>query len=236
MIIITLSILQIYAKNWNLKNLTFFEILRWVLRFFFRNLSHFFFQLFDQFYNLGTAEELSKKQKSIDAKRNAFKRSKSNIQNFDKVKRDKNVNNRMTSFYFYNENLFDNHIFRCLIISSHGWAIYNFKLSSELLKALRDAIKEHRSLYTTGKILHRDISENNIIITNSKDADANGFKSMLINENLVKEVSTGQSGARHQIDIIEFIAIQMLQRVVYTYRYDLELFFYVLLWIYACYA
>ena len=38
--------------------------------------------------------------------------------------------------------------------------------------------KMHRSLYTDGNILHHDISENNIIITDPERAD--GFKGVLI--------------------------------------------------------
>jgi serine/threonine protein kinase len=79
--------------------------------------------------------------------------------------------------------------------------------------------------------LHRDISENNIIITDPKEAD--GFTGMLIDEDLAKEIGSGRSGARHQTGTMEFMAIQVLQRVAHTYRHDLESFFYVLLWICA---
>lgn len=79
--------------------------------------------------------------------------------------------------------------------------------------------------------MHRDISENNIIITDPKEAD--GFKGMLIDEDLAKEIGSGRSGARHQTGTMEFMAIQVLQRVAHTYRHDLESFFYVLIWICA---
>jgi serine/threonine protein kinase len=79
--------------------------------------------------------------------------------------------------------------------------------------------------------LHRDISENNIFITDPKEAD--GFTGMLIDEDLAKEIGSGRSGARHQTGTMEFMAIQVLQRVAHTYRHDLESFFYVLLWICA---
>ena len=48
--------------------------------------------------------------------------------------------------------------------------------------AIRDAIKAHQSLYVKGKMLHRDISERNIVIT---DAKKTGFSGMLINFDLV---------------------------------------------------
>ena len=174
-------------------------------------------QSFGQTCSLGTTGDLPKKRKSVDARGSSSKKSRSNSQ--------------MTSLYTHDDNSFDNRIFRCLVISPAGRALRNFQSQLELLKALRDAIKAHRSLYTKGKILHRDISENNIIITNPKEAD--GFTGMLIDEDLAKEIGSGRSGARHQTGTMEFMAIQVLQRADHTYRHDLESFFYVLLWICA---
>jgi hypothetical protein len=51
-----------------------------------------------------------------------------------------------------------------------------------MLIALCDAVKAHRSLFVKAKILHRDISENNIIITDPKTAD--GCTGMLIDLDL----------------------------------------------------
>ena len=133
------------------------------------------------------------------------------------------------SLYGPNESSFDNRIFRCLVISPAGRGIRDFQSTKELLEALRDAIKAHRSLYLVGNILHRDISENNIIITDPKKAD--GFTGMLIVLDLAKEMNNGRSGARHQTGTMEFMAIQVLRNVSHTYRHDLESFFYVLLWI-----
>jgi serine/threonine-protein kinase RIO1 len=63
---------------------------------------------------------------------------------------------------------FDNRIFSCLVISPPGRPINEFKSVREFLEACRDFIKAHRSLYCDGKILHRDISENNIIVTDAE--------------------------------------------------------------------
>jgi serine/threonine protein kinase len=136
-----------------------------------------------------------------------------------------------TSLYVPSDGSVNNRLFCCLVISPAGRAISEFKSRVELLEALRDAIKAHRSLYLTGKILHRDISENNIIITDPKKAD--GFSGMLIDLDLAKEVGAGRSGARHQTGTMEFMAIEVLRNVAHTYRHDLESFFYVLLWMCA---
>jgi serine/threonine protein kinase len=82
-----------------------------------------------------------------------------------------------------------------------------------------------------GKILHRDISENNIIITDPGEAD--GFAGMLISLKLAKELSSGSSGARHRKGTMQFMAIEVLLGYSHTYRHDLESFLYVLLWICA---
>lgn len=106
-----------------------------------------------------------------------------------------------------------------------------FSVNPRAAEGPRDAIKAHRSLYTKGKILHRDISENNIIISDPKEADS--FIGMLIDEDLAKEIGSEESGAPHQTGTMEFMAIQVLQRVAHPYRHDFESFFYVLLWICA---
>ncbi|EEH34453.2 hypothetical protein PAAG_05502 [Paracoccidioides lutzii Pb01] len=126
------------------------------------------------------------------------------------------------------EELYDNCVLRCLVISPAGRPIYRYKSPLELLKAFRDAIEAHRSLYLDGNILHRDISENNIIITDPDKAD--GHSGMLIDLNLSKEVGSGRSGAQHQTGTIEFMAIEVLHNIDRTYRHDLESFFYVLIW------
>ncbi|KAL9130813.1 MAG: hypothetical protein Q9175_006929 [Cornicularia normoerica] len=182
-------------------------------------------------YGLGTTGELPKKRKSVDAGGSPSKRSRSNSQGPNKAKRDKEVNSQTTSLYTHDDSSFDNRIFCCLVISPAGRALRDFRSIPELLKAFRDAVKAHKSLYIKGKILHRDISENNIIITDPKEA--NGFTGMLIDADLSKEVGSGRSGARHQTGTMEFLAIQVLQRVAHTSRHDLESLFYVLLWICA---
>ena len=200
--------------------------------FFFSQSQSFLSQSFDQRFSLNTAEKSSKKRKSVDVEESSFKKSKFNSQNADKIKRNKKINNQTTSFYIHDDSSFDNRIFDCLMISSAGRAIRDFWSILKLLKILHDAIKAHKSLYTKRKILHKNISKNNIIITNSKKTD--DFKSMLIDEYFVKKIDNDRSDARHQTCIMKFMTIEVLQRIAHIYRHDFELFFYVLLWMYAC--
>jgi hypothetical protein len=126
---------------------------------------------------------------------------------------------------------FANRILRVLAISPAGRSISQFATVIELLEGLRDAITVHQSLYTDGNILHRDISENNIIITNPGNAD--GFKGMFIDLDLAKEQGKGPSGARHRTGTMDFMAIEVLLGISHTYQHDLEAFFYVLIWLCA---
>ncbi|KAI0448354.1 serine/threonine-protein kinase Sgk2 [Xylaria acuta] len=135
------------------------------------------------------------------------------------------------SLYTPDEDLWENRIYSCLVVSPAGRVISDFKTTKELLESMRDAIKAHQSLYMTGNILHRDISSNNIIITEPETAD--GFKGMLIDLDLAKVKDSGPSGARHQTGTMQFMAVEVLRTADHTYRHDLESFFYVLLWMCA---
>ncbi|KAJ8113967.1 hypothetical protein ONZ43_g5016 [Nemania bipapillata] len=125
--------------------------------------------------------------------------------------------------------LFDNRIFSCLVISPPGRSIHGFTSVKELLEAFCDCIKAHESLYLVGQILHRDISDNNVIITKPKrEGDPRG---RLIDLDLSKELDGSPSGARHRTGTMEFMAIEVLEGKSHTYRHDLESLFYVFLWV-----
>ncbi|KAG6004296.1 hypothetical protein E4U21_001193 [Claviceps maximensis] len=141
------------------------------------------------------------------------------------------INNTKPSLYTPGEDLWENRIYSCLVVSPAGRVISEFRTIKELLESERDAIKAHRSLYVKGNILHRDISSNNIIITNPETA--NGFKGMLIDLDLAKIRDSGPSGARHRTGTMQFMAVEVLRKIDHTYRHDLESFFYVLLWMCA---
>ncbi|KAI0864145.1 serine/threonine-protein kinase Sgk2 [Xylaria cubensis] len=125
----------------------------------------------------------------------------------------------------------ENRIYSCLVIKPAGRVISDFQTPIELLRTLRDAIIAHRSLYLDGGILHRDISSNNIIITDKRKT---GFYGMLIDLDLAKVRDSDASGVRQQTGTLQFMAIEvLLQQVDHTYRHDLESFFYVLIWMCA---
>ncbi|KAI1276832.1 serine/threonine-protein kinase Sgk2 [Xylaria sp. FL0933] len=130
-----------------------------------------------------------------------------------------------------NDDVWENRIFSCLVISPAGRVIHEFQSAKELLESMRDAIRAHQNLYVHGNILHRDISPNNIIIVVPNKPE--GYKGMLIDLDLAKEIHSGPSGAIQQTGTIQFMAVEVLNNIAHTYRHDLESFFYVLLWLCA---
>ncbi|KAH8812673.1 hypothetical protein F5884DRAFT_832286 [Xylogone sp. PMI_703] len=114
-----------------------------------------------------------------------------------------------------------------------GRPLHAYKSVRGLLEAFRDAITGHKSLLENGKILHQDISENNIIITEpitEEDSREEGPRGRLIDLDLAKELDSAPSGASHRTGTMQFMAIEVLQGKGHTYRHDLESFFYVFIW------
>lgn len=202
-------------------------------------------QSFGPLQNLSISKTSSKRKRPGD-ERDSEKRSRSDSQRSklsQQYEAMQNAGEPVVSLYESDDGKYSNRVFGCLAIAPAGRALSEFTpqrpeptksvLSAirELLTTLRDAIKAHRSLYLKGNILHRDISENNIIITNPDETG--GFAGMLIDLDLAKVLGSGRSGARHQTGTMEFMAIQVLQGIDHTYRHDLESFFYVLIWLCA---
>ncbi|KAK1255493.1 hypothetical protein MKX08_009488 [Trichoderma sp. CBMAI-0020] len=191
-----------------------------------------------QFPGPSIASSGQRKRKSTDWSGNASKRSRSSSQ---LARREHRENGEVYAVdepqgtnlgqLDHDQQPFANQVLWVLAISPAGRSISHFKTVIELLEGLRDAVKVHQSLYMDGKILHWDISENNIIITNPGNAD--GFKGMLIDLDLAKEQGKGPSGARYRTGTMEFMAIEVLLGISHTYRHDLEAFFYVLIWLCA---
>lgn len=130
--------------------------------------------------------------------------------------------------------LYRNRVLTCLAISPAGRPLQEFQSVLEVLQAFRDAIRAHRSLFFDRNILHRDVSLNNIILTNQKQNS--GRSGMLIDLDLA--VLVGEDGKnetseeRNMTGTLEYMAIQILEGATrketagtdHTYRHDLESF------------
>ena len=127
---------------------------------------------------------------------------------------------------------YDNLIFECIVTSPLGQSIDTFTTISVLMTVFRDSIKALRSLYFDAKILHRDISRQNIIIV-PNDADPESPTGMLIDLDLALDLANPPS-EEGLVGSEEFMAIGLLGGDNHTYRHDLESVFYTFLWIAIC--
>lgn len=128
--------------------------------------------------------------------------------------------------------MFVNWTFSAMVIYPFGRPINKFESVVEFLEACRDIVKALRSLYRNGKILHRDISIKNLIITAPRnEGDPKG---MLIDFDLAFNLEKGPPPRGQCVGTPPFMAIGIMMGNVHTYRHDLESFFYVFLWIAIC--
>ncbi|CCU76463.1 serine/threonine-protein kinase Sgk2, partial [Blumeria hordei DH14] len=138
----------------------------------------------------------------------------------------------MESSLFYRDRL------QSIIASKpSGRAIGEDTSPLELLCGLRDAIIGHRSLFLDARILHRDVSANNIILTDPKSND--GCCWVLIDLDLAMSLDDPNAAASSHIltGTMEFMALGILRAnltrtsagINHSYRHDLESFFFVLL-------
>ncbi|CAD6503895.1 BgTH12-05639 [Blumeria graminis f. sp. triticale] len=124
-------------------------------------------------------------------------------------------------------------------ITPFGRPIYKFNCGLELIIGLRDAIKAHMSLLNDAKILHRDISVNNIIFIDPGETTMYGGR--LIDLDLATLFKDGKEQGNKGVitGTTQFMALETLKGscssigvvVSHKYRHDLESFYYVLVWI-----
>ncbi|KAL1858887.1 hypothetical protein Daus18300_009756 [Diaporthe australafricana] len=126
--------------------------------------------------------------------------------------------------------------FTCTVVAPEGRSLHKYKSILEILYALRDAAKAHRSLYLDGQILHRDINPSNIIIPSydpTRDA-ADASRGILIDFDMSKENSEPYQ-PNQAVGTYIFQAIGVLRACLpdnpHTYRHDLESFFYTFLFL-----
>ncbi|KAL2851152.1 hypothetical protein BJY01DRAFT_245089 [Aspergillus pseudoustus] len=115
-----------------------------------------------------------------------------------------------------------------------------FETVSEVLYALRDAAKAHRSLYQDAEILHQDICPGNIMITSRDEQQQRagpGPRGVLIDLHMAKK-RTDLWRQFEGIGTPPFQAIGVLQAYLpnnpHTYRHDLESFLYTFLFLAIC--
>ncbi|KAF2218786.1 serine/threonine-protein kinase Sgk2 [Elsinoe ampelina] len=124
---------------------------------------------------------------------------------------------------------FEDRILTCVVTTPAGRPLRTFADPTELLIVFRDAVKAHRSLFQVGKILHRDISAQNIIIV-----DHSPWRGYLIDLDVAIDLSNGPTTTDNIAGTRPFMSIGILKKRKHTYRHDLESFLYVFLWVVIC--
>ncbi|KAK3374518.1 hypothetical protein B0T24DRAFT_528605, partial [Lasiosphaeria ovina] len=132
-----------------------------------------------------------------------------------------------------------NRLLSCVVTSPLGESLHRANSVPDLLFALRDAIRAHRSLYQEGEILHRDVCPGNIIIPLGGTAKRNAAdpRGVLIDLGMAREQSVPakefeSTGTRpfHAIGVLQ----AYLPNKPHTYRHDLESFLYTFLFLAIC--
>ncbi|KAF8515267.1 hypothetical protein BU17DRAFT_31910, partial [Hysterangium stoloniferum] len=115
-----------------------------------------------------------------------------------------------------------------LVLNEIGRSLTDFGNTKEMVTAVRDAIIGHGDAYDKAKILHRDISSGNILITDSGGG-------LLIDWDLCKRLQDIYQGEAH-IERTVMIPTDGEQTAIPDWADDLESFFYILVWIALRYA
>jgi serine/threonine protein kinase len=103
-----------------------------------------------------------------------------------------------------------------MVVYPLGRPIARFHTVEGFLRGFRDAISGYRSLHLDGKILHRDISPNNIMLAeDKKEGEPWGF---LIDLDLSMELAVGPARPGEIIGTKAFMAIDVLKCIPRTYR------------------
>ncbi|KAL7957400.1 hypothetical protein V8C34DRAFT_325171 [Trichoderma compactum] len=127
-------------------------------------------------------------------------------------------------------NTLPNRVHRRVVVRDYGQPIYKASSRSALLSALEGCIQGHESLRHNAKLLHRDISINNLMV--NEDGNNPSWSSFLIDLDLaIKEQRDGASGAKRKTGTRALMAIGALLGEQHSFMHDLESFFWVLFWI-----
>ncbi|EDR15368.1 uncharacterized protein LACBIDRAFT_321149 [Laccaria bicolor S238N-H82] len=147
----------------------------------------------------------------------------------------------MSSFVDEPNPAFHDRIFSQTTLQAYGEPIDRFETWLQLLYAFRDAIAGHQNLWNR-KILHRDISINNILLGNEGAEPGNCGLLIDLDVGIWMDCITSLAGADFHTGTRAFQSVMVLRSALFgtrsaTHDYldDLESFFYILFWICCTY-
>ncbi|KDR70456.1 hypothetical protein GALMADRAFT_1350349 [Galerina marginata CBS 339.88] len=132
------------------------------------------------------------------------------------------------------------------VVSERYFKLWEAESIEEFKRAFLDCLECHYHAYHTGRVLHRDISENNLMIWRPIKERSTESLGILNDFDMAAEVGDDgellANSARRRTGTLPFIARDLLAPIPkggpspkHLYRHDLESFFYVLIWAAAHY-
>jgi serine/threonine protein kinase len=116
-------------------------------------------------------------------------------------------------------------------------------LATNTVRTRIDIREGHRQLYVEKRILHRDLSDSNLMVFQRRDGN---FSGILNDFDLATELSSNYTPspqtAKHRTGTPAFMSVELLKRnatsdaVSHRYCHDLESFAYILIWIILGYS
>ncbi|KAL4266523.1 hypothetical protein AB1N83_004278 [Pleurotus pulmonarius] len=122
-----------------------------------------------------------------------------------------------------------------LLFTDCYYHLWDVKTVADFQLAYIDIVECHHAAMKFGKVLHRDISENNLLWTKSpKSSKRTAVRTIgVLNDwDLATPVDATGSSSKHRTGTGPFMALDLLapEPPVHLYRHDLESLFYVLIW------
>ncbi|KAF8274785.1 hypothetical protein EI94DRAFT_1713047, partial [Lactarius quietus] len=116
-----------------------------------------------------------------------------------------------------------------IIVQEELYPITERTTAVDLAQSFREIFKCYRWLYDVPKILHRDISLNNLMLRK----EGGNVYAVLNDLDLAVNVDVQRPSSKHRTGTKPFMAIDLLRGdpTAHMYRHDLESLFYVLVWI-----
>ncbi|KAF5347855.1 hypothetical protein D9758_013836 [Tetrapyrgos nigripes] len=114
--------------------------------------------------------------------------------------------------------------------------LWDARSIEEFQKVFIDCVKCHHHAYTKGRYLHRDLSENNLMIHRRSDAQSNQVNGILNDWDLAAKLDEHGdipiSQRCFRTGTKPFLSVDLLRASpsVHQYKHDLESFFWVLIW------
>ncbi|THU98859.1 hypothetical protein K435DRAFT_752501 [Dendrothele bispora CBS 962.96] len=111
--------------------------------------------------------------------------------------------------------------------------LWDVKSIAEFQAVFIDLVECHHRAFMAGRVLHRDLSENNLMMRRDSDGQVKGVLNDWDLSSKINETgNVPTSDAKHRTGTLPFLALDLLRTKPehHLYRHDLESFLYVLLW------